>query len=230
MRKFLALVITLLFALSAAAPSFAATKTPAKKSAKGAVPAGRQGSASGGKIAVKKKAKKRRVRRVYYPLGSRPKFPTDHGPVKLEPVEPVSQEIVAPPPPPAPVSAKGSWFAEGGLGGGALAVEGGYKYKYSDKINLCAAGGYAIGNKFSIVVLDLAQVRYELAPAYFVGGGLTYAMYSALVSGVTGLSGTIPNQNMFGVELLGGYKRDRLTIRAGYNTALGLRLSAGYDF
>ncbi|MFA5112868.1 MAG: undecaprenyl-diphosphate phosphatase [Candidatus Margulisiibacteriota bacterium] len=196
-------------------PAQAAVKKPAKKvTVKKKAPA-------------KKKVKKRRVRRPYYPLGSRPKFPVAAA-EKPRP-EPAPAPIIMPPVPERKPEGKAGWFAEGGLAGGALAITGGYGKQFSDKLYVSGAAGYAVGSGFGIVVLDPVRVSYDLGN-YYVGAGLNYAMYSKLVKNIPGL-GNISEKNLAGIELLGGLKiNERLSARLGYSTCLGLRVSAGYLF
>jgi hypothetical protein len=131
--------------------------------------------------------------------------------------------------PPAKPTLKSGWSAEGGLGGGAILLEGVYQKGLSDKLAARFGAGYGLGGKFGVMVVE-AGACYDLG-SFQVGGGLNYAAYSELVSGVPGLSGTISNKNLVGVELFGVTKiRDKWGARVGYSTALGLRLAASYGF
>lgn len=194
--------------------------------------------------AVKKK-KAKRTRRHYRRIirnwpkgGPRPVFPTDQGekaPVVAQaPAPAIAPDPVPAPPKILPVAAvaqpvKTSFLVEGGLAGGAAALELGYSRAVNDKISLSGALGYAVGSGYGVVLLDPVRATYDFGAA-FVGAGLNYAIYSSLVTNIPGLAGTISNKNMFGVELFAAKQFGRYTGRVGYSTALGLRVAAGYPF
>jgi hypothetical protein len=174
------------------------------------------------KKVVKKKVVKKPVRPV-----ARPKFPVDKGRVVAPSPKP-APVVVAPAPPPL---RKAGWFVEGGLAGGAGAVEAGYGRRITDNLYLSGAAGYGVGGGFGVVVIDPLRINYEFG-RYFAGAGLNYAMYSsANVQNVPGLApGKISSQNMLGAELLGGLRLEKIVLMAGYGSALGIRVSAGYEF
>jgi hypothetical protein len=215
MKKVISLLlfITLIFSLSG--PSFSAVKKAPAKKAK-----------------VKVKVTKKKVKVKVKATGTRPVFPVDTGPKKVT-VTKVIEVKVAPRPEPKPEPrARGRWFAEAGYGGGGLVIEGGYGgLELMKKINFSAAAGLGMGSGYSVVVLDLARITYDMGK-FYAGGGINYAMYSSPnVQDVPGLSGRIPSQNMLGVELLGGMRvADNMFARLGFSTAMGLRVSAGYEF
>jgi hypothetical protein len=219
MRKVVVLIVLLLFTCAVAAPSFAAVKKPAKKKVTAK-------KAKKKKAAVKKKVVKKKIVRKTV-VTARPKFPVAAARV-VEAPAPAPHPIIMPPVPEPKPAGKAGWFVEGGPAGGALAVEGGYRKQFSDKLYVSGAAGYAIGSGFGIVVLDLARVQYDLG-TYYVGGGLSYAMYSKAVKNVPGL-GNVTNQNLAGVEVTGGMRiNERLSARVGYSTCLGLRGAVSYD-
>jgi hypothetical protein len=158
------------------------------------------------KKVVKKKIVRRRYHRPYYPLGSRPKFPTASDKPVVEPA-PEPEPVAAPPAPEPKPALKAGWFVEGGVAGGGLAVGGGYGKQLNDKLYVSGAAGFANG----FVVIDLVRASYDLGK-YYVGGGLSYANSQA------------------GAEIAGGVKiNDRLSARLGLSTCLGLRVAASYD-
>ena len=78
-------------------------------------------------------------------------------------------------------------------------------------------------------MLDLARLNYK-REGFTWGGGFTYAMYSALVSEIPGLSGQLPNKSLLGVELACLKDFGKLTGRLAFNTALGIRAALIYEF
>jgi len=151
--------------------------------------------------------------------------------VSKEPVKatPTPEAVKAAPAPQPVVKAESGYFAEGGIGGGGLVVSLGYHKYFRDKVDFKAAIGYGIGNQYGVVVLDFARVTYDIGK-YFLGGGLSYAMYSDIVTNIPGITGAFSNKNLLGVELMGGARFDKITAKLGYNSALGIRASVGYDF
>ncbi len=214
MKKAVSLLLFITFMFSLSGPSLSLVKkAPVKKKTK-----------------VKVKVTKKKVTVKVKAAGARPVFPVDTGPkVKKE----IEVKVVPKPTPKPEPRARGGWFAEAGYGGGGLVVEGGYGgLELMRNINYSAAAGIGIGSGYTVVILDLARVMYDMGK-YYVGGGINYAMYSSpTVQNVPGLSsGRIPSQNMLGIELLGGMRvADRISARAGYSTALGLRAAVAYEF
>lgn len=216
MKKALSLLLFITFIFFLSGPSFSAVKKAPVKKTK-----------------VKVKVTKKKVKVKVKAAGARPVFPVDTGPKKVT-VTKVIEIKVAPRPEPKPEPrARGRWFAEAGYGGGGLVIEGGYGgLELMKKVDFSAAAGIGIGSGFSVIILDLARVTYDMEK-FFVGGGINYAMYSSPnVQNVPGLaSGKIPSQNMLGVELLGGTRvADNIFVRAGYSTAMGLRVAVAYEF
>jgi hypothetical protein len=210
----------LLFTCSVAAPALAATTVKKKVVKKTVVKK---------KVAKKKIVKKKIVKKTVTTV--RPKFPVDSGRPVAPPPAAAKAVEVRPAPAPKPAPAKSNYFIEGGLAGGSAAFELGYGQQQSDNLYLSGAAGYAIGNKFGILVLDVIRASYQF-DTMFVGAGLNYAMYSALVADVPGLApGSLPSQNMFGVELFGGMRLNQsMSVKAGWSSALGLRAAVGYEF
>lgn len=136
--------------------------------------------------------------------------------------------VVAPAPiPAAPVSAsapaKMGLFFEGGFGGGALLVSAGYAKPINDKLTYNGEIGYGVGSSYGVLVLDLARLKYDMK-SFFIGGGLSYAMYSKKVE-IPG-PGVLSSNNLVGVEILGGKAvNETMTAVVAYNTALGIRAS-----
>jgi hypothetical protein len=159
------------------------------------------------------------------------KKPVKKTPAKTtKPAAPKATPVATSAPAVQPVAAlRAGFFYEGGLAGGAGALEVGYGRAISDRLYLSGAAGYGVGSGFGVVIIDPIKATYDLG-GFFAGGGLNYAMYSALVSGVPGISGTISNKNMFGVEVFAGKQFDKLSAKLGYSTALGLRFGVGYEF
>lgn len=180
-------------------------------------------------IKAKKKVVTRTVsRRPVFPIAGKTKVIVK--PVMVKPigkaVELGSPVPIAPPVKPEP---KSSFRAEAGLGGGAILIEGIYQKGLNDKLAARVGAGYGIGSKFGVMVAE-AGACYDLG-SWQVGGGLNYAAYSDLVSGVPGLSGTIASKNMMGIEVFGLTRvRDNWGARVGYSTSLGLRAAASYEF
>jgi hypothetical protein len=209
----LLLFITFIFFLSG--PSFSTVKKAPVKKTK-----------------VKVKVTKKKVKVKVKTTGARPVFPVEKGPEKVTVTKEI-KIIVAPRPEPKPEpKPRARIFAEGGYGAGGLVIEGGYGgLELMKKVNFSAAAGIGIGSGFSVIILDLARVTYDVEK-FFVGGGINYAMYSSPnVRDIPGLSGRIPSQNMLGVELLGGmHIADKISARLGFSTAMGLRAAVGYEF
>jgi len=141
---------------------------------------------------------------------------------------PVTQTFVASAPVPVAQSAKAGWFVEGGLAGGAAAAELGYGRSLNNNLSLSGALGYAVGNKYGVVVVDLARLTYGSGDLVF-GAGLNYAMYSDIIANIPGISGNISNKNLAGLEVFAGKRFGRYSGRVAYSTALGLRAGVGYD-
>lgn len=154
-------------------------------------------------------------------------------PKKVVPATPatpaVKAEAANPAPAEAPAPGKAGFFYEGGLAGGGAALEFGYGKSLNNKVYLSGALGGAAGSGFSVIILDPIRISYDMG-SYMVGAGLNYAMYSNLVTGVPGLSGTIPNKNMFGAEVFAAKQFGKLVGTVGFSTALGLRAVVGYLF
>lgn len=207
MRKLISFVLMIVLMFGLVSPSLSAVK----------------------KKKLKKKRHYRRIARNWPKGGPRPVFPKETK--ASEPIEVVSSPAVLPPAPavvaPAAPAGKAGWFAEGGFGGGALLIEAGYG-KMKDNVYWSGGAGYAMGSGFSVLVLDPIRATFALKD-YSLGLGLNYAMYSAIVSNVPGISGTLPNKNMFGLEVFATKKFDRLIGRLGYSSALGLRASVIYE-
>jgi hypothetical protein len=127
------------------------------------------------------------------------------------------------------VEKRSNFAAEGGLGGGSFVIEFAYQRKLTDNLNYSAGVGYGIGNNYGVVVLDVARVSYDMKN-FFVGGGLGYNMYSKFVTDIPGMSGKISDKNLVGIELMAGKNFGNIVGKLAYNTALGLRASAGYEF
>ena len=189
-------------------------------------------------------AKKKKKKKVYYYSSvyrttARPVFPVDKASGKAEIIKPRSEEIVIKYKPLTTTEVivknrtkprKGSQFvAEGGLGGGALAVEMLISLPLRDKIDYFGGLGYGIGSGYGVVIMDLARLVYSFNDDLTAGLGINYAMYSSLPASVPGLS-TLTDKSLMGVELFGAKQFGRITARLGYSTALGFRLSAGYKF
>ena len=107
---------------------------------------------------------------------------------------------------------------EGGVGGGGLLAELMLGRQMNENIYLRAGVGLGAGSGYSIVVLDPIIATYIMKNGFALGLGLNYGMFSSSTGSV------------FGVELLGEKKFGSVTGRLGYSTALGLRLSAGWNF
>lgn len=141
--------------------------------------------------------------------------------------------VVAAPKPkmvkPVPASpARSAMLVEAGFGGGAGVFELVYQRKINDRLSYSGGLGYGVGNKYGVLILDVARLSMEMG-AFTVGLGATYASYSNLVADIPGLSGTIPNKSMFGFELLAGKSFGKISARLAYNTALGLRAALSYN-
>jgi hypothetical protein len=153
-------------------------------------------------------------------------------PKKKEPVKqvapaPALQTVVTSPSQPAK-PAKAGWFVEGGLAGGAAALELGYGKSLNGTYSVSGALGYALGNKYGVVVLDLARLTYASGDL-FAGAAVNYAMYSDIISNIPGISGNISNKNLVGLEVFAGKRFGRYSGRLAYGTALGLRAGLGCD-
>lgn len=213
MKKVLSLLLFITFIFSLSGPSFSAVKKAPVKKTK-----------------IKVKVTKKKVKVKVKATAARPVFPVDKGSKKIV----VTREIkvIAAPKPALKPEPRARIFAEGGYGAGGLVVEAGYGgLELMKKLNFSVAAGLGMGSGYSVVVLDLARVTYEM-DKFYAGGGINYAVYSSPnVQDVPGISGRIPNQNMFGVELLGGMRvRDNIFLKTGFSTALGIRASIGYEF
>lgn len=152
-------------------------------------------------------------------------------PITVPSIAPLVQApVTSPAPAAAPVVSvnKAGFFVEGGLAGGAGAVELGYGRTVNDKLSLSGAVGYSVGNGYGVTVLDPIGLVYNLG-AFTLGAGLNYAMYSSIVTNIPGLSGNIANQNMFGIELSAGKNFGKVAGKLGYSTALGLRAGLIYN-
>lgn len=251
-KKILSALVLLFFVFNLAGPSYSvsAKKTkknktnitrkvrPKKTKAKKAKITKKAKPAKAGKPAKKKaKAKpaKKSVKAAYLGKPVFPVFKTAEEIDLLVPPPPAEYEEIIPVTPEASprLVGKSNFALESGFGGGGIILELGYQRKISDKINYTAGLGYAIGNQYGVVILDVARVHSDLG-SYVIGGGLNYAMYSSLVSGVLGLSGTIPSKNILGLELFWGkrfaFQGHEAVGMVGYNTALGLRLTASFEF
>ncbi len=141
---------------------------------------------------------------------------------------PVVETVAAPTAASPAQPGKAGWFAEGGLAGGAAAVELGYGKSLGGALGVSGAVGYALGNKYGVVVVDLARLTYN-AGGMFFGAGLNYAMYSDIIKDIPGISGNISNKNLAGLEVFAGKKFGKYSGRIAYSTALGLRAGVGYD-
>jgi len=120
------------------------------------------------------------------------------------------------------------FWVEGGYGGGAFLMNTGYQREIVDDIKWFSGIGYGIGNQYGVGVVDLrVTVPRE---GIFGGIGVCYALYSERVADIPGISGTLPSKNLVGAELLAGARMENRTYQIGYNTALGIRASAGYEF
>ncbi len=159
----------------------------------------------------------------------RPVFPVDKT-KKAAPAPPA--KVVKPEPKvvkkaPAAVS-RSALALEGGLGGGAGVIELVYRRDINKNISYSGGLGYGVGNKYGVLVLDLARLSMGMG-AFSVGLGATYASYSNLVTDIPGLSGTIPNKSLFGIELMAGREFGKIGARLAYNSALGIRFSGSYE-
>jgi len=141
---------------------------------------------------------------------------------------PVAQAFEESAPAPSAQSVKSGLFVEGGLAGGAAALEIGYGRHLNNTLALSGALGYALGNKYGVVVIDLARLTYN-AGGMFYGGAINYAMYSDIITSIPGISGNISNKNLAGLEVFAGKNFGRYSGRIAYSTALGLRAGVGYD-
>jgi hypothetical protein len=206
MKKIIVLLLIVLFSSSLISPSISAVKK---------------------KKVVKKKRYYRRIVRNWPKGGPRPVFPNASGERTI---------VVVPAPAPKPVLpqpskplVKAGFFAEGGMAGGAMAAELGYGRSFGEKLVLSGAAGYAVGNRYGVVVFDPIRATFDLKNL-FVGAGLNYAAYSEYVTGIPGFSGTISNKNLFGFEVFAGKQFGDLIGKIGYSTALGLRAGAAMNF
>jgi hypothetical protein len=220
LRKIIALILMLGLVFLLGGTSFSAVKSKTAAKAK--------------TTKTKTIARKKYRRAPRWPAGKRPVFPVykgGNGQINKSAV--IVKKPVSEPKPNPPVQKKTPnnmvFFGEMGLGGGTLVLEMGLRRQLNDKWDYCAGVGYGIGNKYGVVVLDLARLNYK-REGFTWGGGLTYAMYSAMVAEIPGLSGQLPNKSMLGVELAGLKKIGRLTGRLAYNTALGIRAALIYEF
>lgn len=221
MRKLLVWLLLITFSFSVLSPALAAKK--AKKKIKKKI------------VKVQKKKKAKAKKKVVKYRGPRPKFP----------IYKEKEELPPPPPPPQviepetgkPVYAakpQSALFSEGGIGGGALLFSLGYRRAVLDKIDLEAGVGYGLGSGYGVLVLDVARAVYTL-PDYFAGAGINYVSYSATVGSLLGV-GKIPSLSVLGLEIFGGkrlgnlFGNGNISVRAGYSTALGLRLSGALEF
>jgi hypothetical protein len=221
MKRLFSILLLLVFIFSLGAPALAAAKKKVAVKKKVVVV----------KKKVVKKAKKAPVKRSVrkrWPAGGRPVFPVYKG--KAPPPAEKKAIVIAPVPERPKKAMKSGFFAEGGLGGGALLLSGGYQVGLMDKMTYAFEAGYGIGSNYNVMVLDLARVSYDMG-SFFLGGGMNYAMYSDTPSNILGLSGKLSSKNMLGIEVLGGTRfRDNMVARVGYSTALGLRASVSYEF
>ncbi|MBN3032863.1 MAG: hypothetical protein JW873_02090 [Candidatus Saganbacteria bacterium] len=160
--------------------------------------------------AVKKKkaGRYRRIVRDWPKGGPRPVFPKEASREAAPPA------VTPPPAAPAPPKRHDSFFAEGGLAGGGLAAEFGYRRALNDKVNLSGAAGYLAGGDGSAFILDLIRVAYIIRPEQelFAGGGLNFA------------------RGMFGLEIFGGKRFGRWSVRAAGSGVVGWRAGLGCDF
>ena len=220
MRKIIALILMLGLVFALGIPSFSAVKSKTTVKAK---------------TTKKKTIVKKKYRRApRWPAGKRPVFPVYKvGNGQINKSAAVVKKPVSEPKPNPPVQKKTPnnmvFFGEAGLGGGALVLEMGLRRQLNDKWDYCAGVGYGIGSKYGVVVLDLARLNYK-REGFTWGGGFTYAMYSALVSEIPGLSGQLPNKSLLGVELACLKDFGKLTGRLAFNTALGIRAALIYEF
>lgn len=141
-------------------------------------------------------------------------------PQLIQPVTPMAK--------PVEVARIKSFLAEAGLGGGAFLISINYQKNVSDKITYLGGLGYGIGNQYGVLVFDLARVAFDMK-GFYLGGGMCYAMYSERVADVFGISGTLPSKNIIGFEVLGGRRFGDIIGKISYNTALGVRMSAGCE-
>ena len=86
-----------------------------------------------------------------------------------------------------------------------------------------------MGNKFSVIALN-AGLAFRFRSQYFAGVGIDVASYSARVSEIPGISGSIDTGAKAGIDLFTGIVFDRWRLQAGYSTCLGLNAAAGYRF
>lgn len=170
---------------------------------------------------VKKKKKiirRRHYRRIIrnWPKGGpRPVFPKDSGSneaVVLPVAEPVPPPAVKPV---SPAPSRSGFFAEGGLAGGGLAIEAGWRRGQTDKLSLSGAAGYIFGVSNGVVLLDPIRLSCDLG-TYMVGAGANCAFYS--------------DKTLLGIEVFASRQFNKITGRIGYSSALGLRAGIGYEF
>ena len=77
--------------------------------------------------------------------------------------------------------------------------------------------------------MDIGRIAYD-SGKFFWGGGVSYALYSEIVTDILGFSGKIANKNLLGAELFGGMRLKQIIGKLGYSSSLGVRASVGYEF
>ncbi|MBN2057645.1 MAG: hypothetical protein JW782_02495 [Candidatus Saganbacteria bacterium] len=149
-------------------------------------------------------------------------------PSLVQPEAPAEQPLVKPAAKPVLEPARQRGLALlGGFGAGAGLLKIGYIIP-NRNLDLGISGGFAVGNSFSVVTADVSAAM--LFGHNFAGLELGLASYSKTVQNVPGISGTIGGSN-FGLGAFGGTNlTDNISVRVGYNTALGLTALAGIKF
>lgn len=151
--------------------------------------------------------------------------------------EPEPEALPAPEPAPEPEIAKvikeewRGWLAEGGYGGGALQLGGGYRFPFRN-LKLVAKLDFGMGNEYTTVTAGLRAV-FPVGPD-FAGAELGVVDYSETVTDIPGVSGNIERGMQFGFGVFAGRPVElpfaKLDARIAYNTALGITASAIYSF
>lgn len=114
----------------------------------------------------------------------------------------------------------------GGYGGGAGIVDISYIMPVKDNLDFVLGGVYGIGNQYTITVIKVAGIM-PLGNNY-AGLGIGMANYSQSVADIPLVSGNISAGSNTGVSIFAGTTLDVLQVQVGYDSALGLILSAGY--
>jgi hypothetical protein len=218
MKKIALLIILVCFGLGCAVPAPAAVKknAAAKTTAK-----------TTAKKKTKKNVKKKPVRRLgiakyLYMKGPRPVFPNDAG--KAEPPPPPPPPPPQPVPPPAPVKPlqTRNWIPKIGFGGGALMLGADYRIApLWDNVDLLAGAGYGFGGSYSVLAATVGGTC-QVKDNYYVGASLDLANYSQSGAGYN--AGTALGIGVFGGKVL----NDKWQLQAGFSSALGLTVKAGY--